>query len=46
MGLKENLQTESVSRLPCREAILIQPETSIRQAGSDGFGLTREVQTV
>jgi len=32
MGLKENLQTETVSRLPCREAILISPDTSVRQA--------------
>ena len=32
MGLKENLQSECVSKLPCREAILIQPETSVRQA--------------
>ncbi|NLF70236.1 MAG: CBS domain-containing protein [Candidatus Anammoximicrobium sp.] len=32
MGLKENLHSESVSRLPCREAILMPPETSVRQA--------------
>lgn len=32
MGLKENLQSETVSKLPCREAILIQPGTSVRQA--------------
>lgn len=32
MGLKENLQNESVSTLPCREAILIQPEMPVRQA--------------
>jgi CBS domain-containing protein len=32
MGLKENLQNECVSQLPMREAILIQPETSVQQA--------------
>ena len=32
MGLKENLQSETVSRLPCREAVLIQPDMSVRQA--------------
>lgn len=32
MGLKENLQNESVSQLPTREAVLLQPETSVRQA--------------
>ncbi len=32
MGLKENLQSESVSHLPCREAIRIQPDTTVRQA--------------
>ena len=32
MGLKNNLQSESVSKLPCREAILIPPETTVRQA--------------
>lgn len=32
MGLKENLQTETVSKLPCREAILVPPDMSVRQA--------------
>ena len=32
MGLKENLQSETVSKLPCREAILLQPDTTVRQA--------------
>jgi len=32
MGLKENLQNESVSTQPCREANLNHPETSVRQA--------------
>ena len=32
MGLKENLQSETVSKLPCREAILIQPDATVRQA--------------
>ncbi len=32
MGLKENLQSETVSKLPCREAVLIQPEATVRQA--------------
>jgi len=32
MGLKKNLQSETVSKLPCREAIRIQPETTVRQA--------------
>ncbi len=32
MGLKENLQNETVSRLPCREAIRCLPETTVRQA--------------
>jgi CBS domain-containing protein len=32
MGLKENLHSECVSNLPCREAILIPPETTVRQA--------------
>jgi CBS domain-containing protein len=30
--LRQNLQSECVSDLPCREAILISPETSVRQA--------------
>jgi len=32
MGLKENLQSETVSQLPCREAIRCLPETTVRQA--------------
>lgn len=32
MGLKENLQTETVSKLPCREAILVPPDMSVKQA--------------
>lgn len=32
MGLKENLQNECVKDLPVREAILIRPETTVRQA--------------
>ena len=30
--LRQNLQSECVSELPCREAILIRPDTSVRQA--------------
>ena len=32
MPLRKNLQTEPVSALPCREAILISADTSVRQA--------------
>lgn len=32
MGLKENLHSESVSELPVREAILVSPQTTVRQA--------------
>lgn len=32
MGLKENLHSECVSKLPMREAVLIQPGTTVRQA--------------
>lgn len=32
MRLRKNLQNERVSELPCREAILISPETTVRQA--------------
>lgn len=32
MGLKENLQSEAVSQLPTREAVLLRPESSVQQA--------------
>jgi predicted transcriptional regulator len=32
MGLKENLTNETVSQLPCREAIRIPPEATVREA--------------